>query len=142
MPDNVIEFPEQVSPTEAMFPTYYFADTDETAIPRLPADPDVAAGILASWAILLTAHDILTPSQVFETMEKAFPNEAYKQHTEVDQYKRAYGLLADYTEDRAKFIQTGGMNQTKNLAEQLKTRFLEEATKKEESFDGRENCCL
>lgn len=69
---RVIEFPQYQEPDVAMFPTYYDAKYDEVSIPRLPADSDTAAAILATWAKLLTGYGVLTPNECYETMDKVF----------------------------------------------------------------------
>jgi hypothetical protein len=70
---NITELPrnrEQANPNEAIYPTYYYADTDEVAIPRLPADPDTACAIIGSWVRLLVICKVLTPSQAIEAAQK------------------------------------------------------------------------
>lgn len=70
---NITELPisrEQADPNEAIYPTYYYADTDEVAIPRLPADPDTAAAIIGSWARLLVICKVLTPSEAVDAARK------------------------------------------------------------------------
>mgnify|MGYP000994293004 FL=1 len=67
--NNIIGLPTP-EPAMGIYPTYYFADTDEVAIPRLPADPDTAAAILGTWARLLTLCKVLTPKQAIEAARK------------------------------------------------------------------------
>jgi len=68
---NITELPVQSNSNEAFFPTYYYADTDEVAIPRLPVDPDIAAAVIASWIRLLVLYKVLSPTDAVETAVKA-----------------------------------------------------------------------
>ena len=68
--NNITELPVQSDPNEAIFPTYYYADTDEVAIPRLPADPDTAAAIIGTWVRLLIICKVLTPSEAVDAARK------------------------------------------------------------------------
>jgi hypothetical protein len=68
---RVIEFPQSKAPEVAMFPTYYDSVADEVTIPLLPSDPDTAAAILGTWALLLVDYGVLGPDDVAQVIRKA-----------------------------------------------------------------------
>ena len=68
---KLVEFPQNKSPEVAMYPTYYDAVYDEVTIPLLPSDPDTAAAILGTWALLLVDYGVLDPDDVIRIARKA-----------------------------------------------------------------------
>jgi hypothetical protein len=77
--NNIIGLPAS-KPAIGIYPTYYFADTDEVAIPRLPADPDTAAAVIGTWVRLLTIYKVLTPKQAIEAARKGAETKGVKSH--------------------------------------------------------------